>query len=183
MGVKLPAFEFVLFYLFPHLTLKGKRDFSSLFGFLFHLISNFFKHVPFDNKRQDVKYYRVYMTLWWLYGRHSSLCDDLLWSKFTYLTLFMRNKFKNSISSIITFPRIGKCLCHITPVYLWVSVFSSITKIYLYVFLYAVLRRKGCRVLCWRPGCEETCLQLNSCSPNSCSSSKFPGPYNNDRKI
>ena len=33
--VKLLTFEFVLFYLFPHLTLEGKRDFSSRFGFLF----------------------------------------------------------------------------------------------------------------------------------------------------
>ena len=32
--VKLPTFEFVLFHLFPHLTLEGKRDFSSRFGFL-----------------------------------------------------------------------------------------------------------------------------------------------------
>ena len=37
MGVKLPAFELILFYLFPHLKLEGKRDFSSLFGFLFCL--------------------------------------------------------------------------------------------------------------------------------------------------
>ena len=27
--VKLPAFELVLFYLFPHLTLDGKRDFQA----------------------------------------------------------------------------------------------------------------------------------------------------------
>ena len=32
--VELPTFEFVLFHLFAHLTLEGKRDFSSLFGFL-----------------------------------------------------------------------------------------------------------------------------------------------------
>ena len=32
--VKHPAFEFVLFYPFPQLTLEGKRDFSSRFGFL-----------------------------------------------------------------------------------------------------------------------------------------------------
>ena len=42
MGVKLPAFEFVLFYLFPHLTLEGKRDFSSRFGFLFIINSRNF---------------------------------------------------------------------------------------------------------------------------------------------
>ena len=36
--VKLPTFEFVLFHLFPHLTLEGKRDFSCRFGFLFNLI-------------------------------------------------------------------------------------------------------------------------------------------------
>ena len=38
--VKLPAFEFLLFYLFPHLTLERKRDFSSRFGFLFVIEAN-----------------------------------------------------------------------------------------------------------------------------------------------
>ena len=142
----------IIFCIAPSRSMPSfMADFSRRYGFLFHLISNFFKHVPFYNKRQDVKCYRVYMTLWWLYdvilvfamiyyGQNSSTLRVSPW-----LTLFMRNKVKNSISSIITFPRIGKFLCHITPVYLWVSVFSSITKIYLYGFLYAVLCRKGCR--------------------------------------
>ena len=34
----------------------------------------------------------------------------------------------------------------------------------------------SCVVL--RPGCEETYLQLNACSPNSCNSSNFPVPSN-----
>ena len=45
MGVKLPAFEFILFYLFPLLKLEGKRDFSSRFGFLLIFILGYSENI------------------------------------------------------------------------------------------------------------------------------------------
>ena len=47
--VKLPAFEFVLFYLFPHLTLERKRDFQADSASCFYLDP----HVSFTQQKNS----------------------------------------------------------------------------------------------------------------------------------